>query len=475
MKRLWLFGGLALFLCVSCAVNPVTGKKELSLISEQQEIALGKETDAQVRGEYGSYEDAALSAYVAASGKAMAPHTHRPKMVYHFAVLDSPVINAFAAPGGYIYLTRGVMALMSSEAEMAVVLGHELGHVNARHTARKLSQMILVQAGLAIGSALSDTFAKVSGLAGIGIQVLFLKFSRDDEREADRLGVEYSRSAGYDPSRMVVFFDSLEKMGDLSGKGHSLPGFLSTHPLTSERIRNVKAMVLASDAKLNRRDESYARRIDGLVYGDDPRQGYVDGNVFYHPGLRFSLVFPQGWKVQNTPGSLQMMSGNEDAAVVLQAEKSSESLSSYAAKKAAGLDGGKFLNEQSASIHGLTCLHQVYDISKPEKETLRAKLSFIRKGDQIYTLTALSTGAKFSGREAEFRRITESFQELRDPARLAKQPLRVKVSRASGTQKLRTILENAGIAKDLWPRLAVMNGLGLEDVPAEGRMIKTVR
>ena len=213
----------AILVCLfaaSCAVNPVTGKKELSLISEQQELAIGKETDAEVRGQYGVYADDRLTAYVTTSGKALAEHTHRPNLAYRFAVLDSPVINAFAVPGGYIYLTRGILALMNSEAEMAVVLGHELGHVNARHSVRKMSQMILVQVGLAVGSALSDTFAKISGVAGIGVQLLFLKFSRDDEREADALGVEYyAGRAGYDPSRMVDFFTSLEKMGDLSGKG----------------------------------------------------------------------------------------------------------------------------------------------------------------------------------------------------------------------------------------------------------------
>jgi predicted Zn-dependent protease len=475
MKRVWYFGALALVLCVSCAVNPVTGKKELNLISEQRELALGQETDAQVRAEYGVYEDAGLTGYVMASGTAMGPHTHRPKMVYHFAVLDTPVINAFAAPGGYIYVTRGILALMSSEAELEVVLGHELGHVNARHTARKLSQMILVQAGLAIGSAVSETFAKISGLAGIGVQLLFLKFSRDDEREADHLGVEYSRSAGYDPSRMVVFFTSLERMGDLSGKGHALPGFLSTHPLTSERIRNVKALVLESDAKLKRRDEEYARKIDGLVFGDDPRQGYVEGSAFYHPGLRFSLAVPEGWKIQNTPGSVQLTSGNGEAAIVLQSEKSPEDLASFARKKAAQLEGGKFVTEQPGNVHGLTCLHQIYDIAQPEKENVRAKLSFIRKGDRIYTLAAVSTSARWSGHEADFRRTADSFQELKDPARLSKQPLRLKMVRADGTTSLRNLLEKAGIGKDLWPQLAIMNGLALEASPAVGRLIKTVR
>lgn len=468
---------LAILVCgfaASCAVNPVTGKKELSLISEQQEFAIGKETDGQVRGQYGVYADDPMSGYVTASGKDIAVHTHRPNLPYRFAVLDSPVINAFAVPGGYVYLTRGILALMNSEAEMAVVLGHELGHVNARHSVRKMSQMILFQAGLAIGNAISDTFAKISGIAGIGVSLLFLKFSRDDEREADSLGVAYARSAGYDPSRMVDFFDALERMGDLSGK-NSLPGFLSTHPLTKERVRNVRALLQASDSKLIERDEEYARRIDGIVYGDDPRQGFIEGNAFYHPQLRVTCEFPDGWKVQNAPARVTILSPDDEAAVILQAEKSPDGLSAYAKKKSASLDGGQFVNEQSMNIHGLSCVRQVFDVVKPEKETLRVQFSFIRNGERIYTFSALSKAINYGRRAPEFGRIVDSFQELRDPARLNKQPQRLRLVRADGAQSLREIFGRAGMKKDLWPSFAVMNGLGQEAVPPKGRLIKTVR
>jgi predicted Zn-dependent protease len=468
---------LAILVCclaASCAVNPVTGKKELSLISEQQELAIGEETDGQVRGQYGVYADDPMSGYVTASGKDIAVHTHLPNLPYRFAVLDSPVINAFAVPGGYVYLTRGILALMNSEAEMAVVLGHELGHVNARHSVRKMSQMILFQAGLAIGSAISDTFAKISGIAGIGVSLLFLKFSRDDEREADALGVAYARSAGYDPSRMVDFFDALERMGDLSGK-NSLPGFLSTHPLTKERVRNVRALLQASDSKLIERDEEYARRIDGIVYGDDPRQGFVEGNAFYHPQLRVTCEFPDGWKVQNAPARVTILSPDDEAAVVLQAEKSPDGLSAYAKKKSASLDGGQFVNEQSMNIHGLSCVRQVFDVVKPEKETLRVQFSFIRNGERIYTFSALSKAINYGRRAPEFGRIVDSFQELRDPARLNKQPQRLRLVRADGAQSLREIFGRAGMKKDLWPSFTVMNDLGQEAVPPKGRLIKTVR
>ena len=207
MRRILLHfiaGCLLSFVLVSCAVNPVTGKREFMLISEQQEISLGQETDQEIRSQYGVYDHPGLNEYVTRVGMTMVPHSHRSHLGYHFAVLDTPVVNAFAVPGGYIYVTRGILAMMNSEAELAVVLGHELGHVNARHSARRLSNMILVQVGLAVGGALSETFAKISGAASVGIQLLFLKYSRGDERQADRLGVEYARKGSYNPGKMIL-------------------------------------------------------------------------------------------------------------------------------------------------------------------------------------------------------------------------------------------------------------------------------
>jgi len=363
MKKTAILLLIILLSALSCAVNPVTGKKELSLISESQEITLGKQTDVEVRQQYGAYADPELSAYVQSIGQALVPHTHRPQLAYRFAVLDTPVVNAFAVPGGYIYVTRGILALMGSEAELAVVLGHELGHVNARHSVRRMSEMMLVQVGLAVGSALSETFAEVAGLAGVGVQLLFLKYSRDDERQADALGVQYARKGVYNPGEMVAFFSSLGKLGDLSG-GQALPGFLSTHPLTSERIEKVRQMLTPSDQTLEVKERPYLRRIDGLVYGDDPRQGYVEGGRFYHPDMGFSFAIPNGWKVVNTPTQVMLSSADEKAALVLQAEETTEDLSAYTRKKAGQIQGSQFVAEDYLSVPGLASVHQIYRVDQ---------------------------------------------------------------------------------------------------------------
>lgn len=466
---------LALLLGIACAVNPVTGKKELSLISEEGEISLGKETDTQIQQEYGFYGDPELARYVTAVGSTMTPLTHRPNLAYHFAVLDSPVVNAFAAPGGYIYVTRGILALMSSESELAVVIGHELGHVNARHSVRKLSQMILVQVGLAVGSALSDTLAKISGVAAVGVQLLFLKFSRDDEQEADSLGVEYARRGRFNSGEMVSFFTALEKYGDLSGKGHSLPGFLSTHPLTAERITNVRAMITTSDTALPKKREPYLRQVEDVVYGDDPRQGYVEGNVFYHPEMRFVFQIPAGWKLQNTPTKVTLAPENGRAAVVLQAEKSAEDLAAFANKKVADIQGRQLQNDRNLTVNGLASYEQVYSVSQKDTDPLRLRLSLIRKGGMVFYFSALSKSGDFGSYDSTFRSISGSFAELREGNRINRQPRRIKILQADGQKSLKEIFTGNGIHKELWPVLAVANGMDVNGTPQKNQLVKIVK
>jgi predicted Zn-dependent protease len=477
MKKKWArFWALFLLaaLAASCAINPVTGKKELSLISEEGEISLGKETDAEIQRQYGFYTDATLAAYVTAVGQKMAPLTHRPKLKYTFQVLDTPVVNAFAVPGGYIYVTRGVLALMNSEAELATVLGHELGHVNARHSIRKMSEMILIQVGLVIGSALNKTFAELAGIASIGIQLLYLKFSRDDERQADALGVDYARKGGYNPGSIIGFFGSLQKLGDLQG-GHSLPGFLSTHPLEAERIKNTTNMLLPADAGLTFNRDEYLRRIDNIIYGDDPRQGYVEGNAFYHPTMHFAFTIPTEWKVDNTPRQVTIVSPDKKAGFILEAEQTQDSLQSYASKKAQSLENRQFLNEQSLVINGLSSFHQLYDIPQQDAETLRVRLSFIRKGEMVYSFTALSSAAAFGGYDTGFQNMLRSFRELSDPRFINRQPVRLRLIKPNGLQNLQAIFQANNIKKDLWPKMAVLNGLELQKIPPPSRLVKIIR
>jgi predicted Zn-dependent protease len=467
---------LLLVAALACAVNPVTGKKEFMLYSESQEIELGKQTDESVAAQYGVYDDAALQGAIRKLGLAMAAKSQRPGLPWRFTVLDSPVVNAFAVPGGSIYVTRGILAMMSSEAELAAVLGHEIGHVNARHSMSQMSKQQVAQIGLVAGSVISKKFAQYAGLASAGLQVLFLKYSRDNENQADALGVDYSRAAGYDPADMAVTFRALQRMGDMSG-GSSLPGFLSTHPLTADRIANVQAMLRPQDASLARRPEAYLRTVENLVYGEDPRQGYVENSVFYHPGLRFQFAVPSSWTVQNTPGSVTLIAADQSAGVIMRGGKSADSPQEYARKAAESItqSGGKLIEERSATFNGLAGYEQAYTITQEDQSTIRMRLSYVKKGDYVYAFQAISPADGFSKHDPGFKSVVGSFRDLTDASKINRAPKRLALVLANGTETLQAVLKRSRVPESAWPTFAVMNGLELAAVPSAGTLIKAIK
>src|SRR5690554_5844511 len=310
-----LFTRISLIIAVillipSCAVNPVTGKRQLTLFSEAQEIEMGKSYDPQVIATFGLYQNDLLLSFIKSKGDEMGKLSHRPNLQYYFRILDSPVVNAFAVPGGYIYLTRGILAQFSSKAELMGVLGHEMGHITARHTVVQQSKQQLGQLLLIGGMIASEDFRHFANFAMQGMELLFLKFSRDNEREADRLGVEYTSRIGYDAQKIADFFNVLEKMSMSSDHG-GIPTFLSTHPNPEDRQVSVTRQSAEWKEKLGNtewlvNEDGYLRRIDGIVYGEDPRQGFVDGSIFYHPELKFRFPVPAAWMLQNSPMQVQM-------------------------------------------------------------------------------------------------------------------------------------------------------------------------
>jgi predicted Zn-dependent protease len=333
---------------------------------------------------------------------------------------------------------------------------------------------MLVQVGLVMGSAISETVKDLSGLASIGIQLLFLKFSRNDERQADQLGVEYARSGFYNPAKMVDFFQTLKAMGDLS-EGQSLPGFLSTHPMYGERIENTQELLLAEDAGLQVKQVPYLQRIQNLIFGPDPRQGYVEDGMFYHPEMRFSFSFPNDWAVQNAPAQVTLVSKDENAAVILQAEKSSTSLPEYAEKKAANLQGSELLDQSSLNINGHSSLQQVYRIPREEQENLNARMTFIWKDPYIYSFTGVSSSGHFNQYDYYFGTIAGSFQNLNDPKYINRSPRRIKLIKANGQDNLEIIFRREGMNEEIWPQFAVMNGMQSGQTPEKGRLIKVLR
>jgi len=288
-------------------------------MSESQELALGKQSDPSIVASFGLYEDQSLQNFINEKGMEMAKISHRPNLPYEFKILDSPVINAFAVPGGYVYFTRGILAHFNNEAEFAGVLGHEIGHVTARHSAKAYTKQLLGQIGfmgLIIASKRIQEFAEPLSQ---GMQLMFLKNSRNHESESDKLGVEYSTEVGYDAHHMANFFNTLKRKQVEAGV--TIPTFQSTHPDPGDRFNKVHAMAEARQAEqggtyvVNR--DKYLRLIDGLVFGEDPRQGYVEDDYFYHPTLKFKFPVPRNWQTSNSPQQFQMADKGGKAMMVL--------------------------------------------------------------------------------------------------------------------------------------------------------------
>jgi len=463
------------FWTLSCAVNPVTGKQEFMLLSETDEIQLGRQTDNQVVQEYGMYEDARLTAYLSDICQRLGKISHRPNLTYHFKLLDVSVVNAFAVPGGYIYLTRGILGSLNSEAELAGVLGHEIGHIAARHSARQYSQAQLAQLGLGVGMIFAEKAPVLSELAQLGVGMLFLRFSRDNERQADDLGVEYSSKAGYDASQLASFFETLERMNPGSDRS-GLPSWFSTHPSPEDRLQAVRIRAKdwqqklgIPDLKLNR--EPYLRAIDGLVFGDDPRQGYVSDHVFYHPDLRFQFPVPVNWKLKNTPSRVQMVSEKEDAILLfsLAAGRSS----SEAARTFVSKTGATVIRSEATLVNGLPSHRLLSDIQS-QGGVIRVMSYFIQKESRVFVFHGFSPRNLFPRYENLFDRHMRQFKELSDPKRINVKPDRIRIRPTESSDSLENVLRSFGVPNEKLKEAALLNGRHLNDMIPANTMLKVV-
>jgi predicted Zn-dependent protease len=465
--------GLLLWI-LSCATNPVTGKQELMLLSEADEIKLGQETDLQVVREYGIYEDPQLTAYLNGICQRLGEVSHRPHLTYHFKILDASVVNAFAAPGGYVYFCRGILATLNNEAELAGVMGHELGHINARHSAHQYSRAQLAQIGVGVGSLVLGSGA-LSGLAQLGVGMLFMRFSRDNEREADDLGVEYSSRAGYDADQMANFFETLELMNPGSDRS-GLPGWFSTHPSPVDRVKAVRARASEWQKKLNLRDprinqDGYLRGIDGLVYGDDPRQGYVADNIFYHPGLRFQFPVPSQWKLNNTPTQVQMVNEGQDALILFSI--SSGASSQEAARKFVSETKAGVIRTEAVRVNGLPS-QRLHSEVRAEKGSYQLLSYFIEKDKRIFVLHGLTTSDRFQNYRALFDNTMRQFKDLTDRKRIHVEPDRVRIRTIKNAGTLENELRSLSVPNDKMKGLALLNGRDLNQVVSANTLLKVV-
>jgi len=417
----------AAILAGACAVNPATGKREFMLVSESQELAMGKQYDQQLVVEMGLYDDSALAGYVQSLGQRLAALSERPQLPWTFRLVDDPVVNAFAVPGGYIYVTRGILANMGSEAQLVSVLGHEIGHVTARHTAKQITQQQVFGLGLSVGAMFSPTIA---GLASNAVQILFLKFSRDDESQADELGFRYMRAAHYDPREAADMFSQLSRVTNASGG--RLPEWQSTHP--DPENRREKALARAAtvpeaelSADLVRRDE-YLQRLDNMVYGDDPRQGYFIGPRFVHPGLAFELTFPSGWEYANQHTAVLAGTKERDGMMALTVADGMPDEAARAFFSQEGITG----SVTPSTINGLSAAGGGFSAAV-ENGTVRGEVEYVRLGQTTFQLLGYAGDAKWSTYQGAVRAALRSFRPVTEQRLLSVQPWRVDIVRVDRT------------------------------------------
>jgi predicted Zn-dependent protease len=459
-----------------CSVNPVTGKRQLNLMTEGQEVQLGAQSDEAIVAQYGLVDDPALASYVNDIGQRLVRVSHRPQLAFTIRLLDDPVVNAFALPGGFVYLTRGILAYFNSEATMAGVLGHEIGHVTARHGAQQYTQQTLFGLGLGVGSLVSETFAQYANLAGSAAQLLLLKFSRDDERQSDELGVQYGTSIGYDTKDMAGFFATLANLS--AGEGR-LPSWASTHPDPGERYETVLRLTAAEQAKtaggtFAKNRDAYLRKLDGLPFGTNPREGFVEDGVFKHPELTFRFPVPADWRVLNGKSQVQVGEPNGKAAIIftLAKEKTLEAaVTAFSANENLTVS-----DRRGRRIGGFEAV-RLTSQATGQGGTLGVLSTFIQKDGAIYVFHGLSSAADFSSFVHYFEQTADGFGRLTEQGALNVKPVRLKIVAAPRDGTFAQLAAEHPIPElsDLDLKgLALLNGMNSSDRVAKGTLLKVL-
>ena len=509
MKRAFL---VCLALAASaCATNPVTGKRQISFMSEEQEIRTGQEMDAEVRREMGVYQDEALEKYIEDVGMKLAHESQRPNLPWHFTIVDSPAVNAFALPGGYIYITRGILPYLDNEAQLAGVLGHEIGHVAARHSAQQYTRSAATSVGVLIGSIFVPAVRPFGNLAESGLGMMFLKYSRENEVQADSLGAEYAAAGGWDPAQVPEFLTTLSRIDEVSDRSGT-PNWLQTHPQPENRVERVQATVSkvrpaaplenGAQSLIINRDE-YLQKIDGMIFGENPEEGIVRGAEFIHPSLRFAVTFPDGWDITN--GEEQVVAQEPGNKIFMELETiratQSRNLEQAAERHMTGA-GYRLVDGSATTINGLDAFIGTYQgsasgigkvtvrgahIAGPSTRTTAARSPSTGAGGQgtgrasaalgagsVYFVGGIAKPEDYPHVEAAFNDAIKSFRALARNEADDVQPNKVELYTAREGDTWQSIAQRAGKGFVKATTLAIMNDHAVDDQPKPGERLKIV-
>ncbi|MEQ8734156.1 MAG: M48 family metalloprotease [Rhodospirillaceae bacterium] len=484
-RKFLAFGsaGVGLACLGGCSTNPATGQDSVTgFYSLKDDIQMGQsEYPNLIRAFGGAYDDVRLQSYIVRIGRDLASRSELPELPWDFTVLNTPIVNALALPGGKIAITRGLLAVASSEAEVAGVLAHEIGHVTARHTAQRQTRGLLANLGLvALGVATQN--AQVMQLSQTVAAGYLQGFSRSQELESDTLGVRYLNNSGYDSDAMATFLASLREHSQLEARLQGLsPGvvdesnMMASHPRTIDRVRQAQAAAERTGAGRDGREnrDVYLNAINGMVFADDPDQGYVRGQDFLHAGMRFGFRVPDGFLLRN--GTSQVTAQNKNGAtIVFDAAKAerSRSLSEYIQSE--WTEGLNLADVQTIDVNGLTAATGRARINTQQGSADLRVVAYQWEGSQLFRLMFLTPVQDARAYENGIRQTIYSFRRLSDAEASDLKPLRlltVEARQGDSVSALAQTLPYGSLNED-WFRM--LNDLSSGQPLPVGRSIKVV-
>ncbi len=467
--------------------NPVSGNQRLMAYTWSQEVEIGREVDQEFTAQYGLYDDERVAEYIDGIGHLILAESHMRRedteqqfreTEFFFRVLDSPVVNAFALPGGYVYVTRGLLAHLNNEAQLAVVIGHEIGHVAARHSSQRAMRQQLGQIAVLGGAVLGQELLGIPGepilnLSSQAAQLIFLSYGRSAERESDRLGVEYAARAGYVAEEGAAFFTSLKRISEASGQ--SIPTWLSSHPDPGERESNIPQ--LARDweeqgyEQTVRNEEIYFGILDGMLYGENPREGFVDNSRFVHPDLAFQFPVPAGWQLINERNQVILISSGGDAVMIFRIDPESgsaqESVRTFIAQEGITVD-----NESTARSSDRFNAYLADVTIQQDAGDLRALVYAVEHNDRIYRFLNYSAVDNFDNFKADFNAVTGDFDNLTEPEILNVQSVRLEIVHVDQPGPFKNFLPDPLPTGITATEIAIINQLELDDTVESSRRLK---
>jgi predicted Zn-dependent protease len=467
-----------------CATNPVTGRSDIVTMSAAQEAELGRKMHPQILQQYGRYSDEALQAYVNDTGQRIAAASHLPDLQFTFTVLDSEEVNAFALPGGFVYVTRGILAYLNSEAELVAVLGHEVGHVTARHAVRQQSGATAAGVGATLIGVLTGS-GDLANLANYAGTALVRGYGRDMELEADSIGAEYLVRLGYAPDAMIDVVRLLKNQEMLEvqiarqegREPRVYHGVFSTHPDNDTRLKEVVASAGKAGAGEARPDgrDAYLNRISGMPLGPSREQGVVRGSRFYHGTLGMTVAFPSGWAVQNQRRKVVATSPQKDAMLQLSAVPPPPDVKprELLARSLPGvpLSGGAALEVNG--LAGYTAIAR--DVALPWGNRGPARYAVIYYNGLAYLfMGATRLTSALGASDPLFMSSIKTFRRLRDNELKLAEPNRIRLIKASPQTRIAALASASPIEKYPAERLRLLNDLYPDKEPIPGQWLKVV-